>query len=238
MYTPLAQGLDATRQRWLARRNYEDSKLLCLFSHGNSDDLSTSAPYSQWLVDTFHMNVVCYDYKGYGNSESGLTSEASMNEAVEAVFDLAVVRMGVPVQLVVLLGKSIGTGPTVYLASQGHNVAGVVLVSPLASGVRVLSRCEHVPRPMLQGADALFMPSIQRIAAVRVPVCIIHGLDDTVIDVENARALRASCCGSAAYPALYLPGGHNNLEVEHGPEFVGHVSAFLRHAQYVWTPHD
>jgi len=212
--------------------------LLCLFSHGNADDLCTSAPYSQWLADSFDMNVVCYNYKGYGNSEAGLTSEDSMNEAVEAVFDLAVVRMGVPAQQVVLLGKSIGTGPTVFLASHGHNVAGVVLVSPLASGVRVLSRCAHVPGPLLRGADLLFMPSVERITHVRVPVCIIHGLEDTVIDVENARALRASCCSRAAYPALYLPGGHNNLEIEHGPEFVRHVLAFLLHARDVWIDQD
>ena len=50
------------KQRWLARLQYTDNRMLCIFSHGNSDDLGTSAPYSQWLADAFEMNVVAYDY--------------------------------------------------------------------------------------------------------------------------------------------------------------------------------
>ena len=49
--------VDETRQRWLALMDYKDSRLLCVFSHGNADDLATSAPYSQWMSDTFDMNV-------------------------------------------------------------------------------------------------------------------------------------------------------------------------------------
>jgi fermentation-respiration switch protein FrsA (DUF1100 family) len=211
--------------------------MLCIFSHGNADDLSTSSAYSQWLADSFDMNVVAYDYKGYGNSEAGPTTERSMNESIESVFELAVNRMLVPMSQVVLVGKSIGTGPTVYLASRGHNLAGVVLVSPLASGVRVLSRCAHVPKVIMQRADGMFMPSIERMATVSTPVCIIHGLHDTVIDVENARALQAQCVGRAAYPGLYLDAGHNDLEKLHGLEFVEHVSDFLTHSRSVWTEH-
>jgi len=235
LYTPQSKLLDDTKQRWIARRQYEDTKLLCIFSHGNADDLSTSALYSQWLADSLDMNVVCYDYKGYGNSESGVTTEHSMNEALETVFDLAVTRMGVPVHKVVLFGKSIGTGPTVFVASRGHEVAGVVLVSPLASGVRVLSGWSHVPQLLLHSADAVFMPSIERITHVHVPVCIIHGLNDAVIDVANARALSAACSCRAAYPGLYLPGGHNDLETKHGAEIIAHVGEFLRYGQKVWT---
>jgi len=50
--------VDSTRQRWLARMDYIDTRLLCLFSHGNSDDLESSAAYSQWMSNTFNMNVV------------------------------------------------------------------------------------------------------------------------------------------------------------------------------------
>ena len=54
--------VNEAQQRWRARQKYEDERMLCLFSHGNSDDLGTSAPYSQWLADAFNMNVVAYDY--------------------------------------------------------------------------------------------------------------------------------------------------------------------------------
>jgi len=49
--------VDDTRQRWLARMDYNDSRLLCIYSHGNSDDLGTGAMYMQWMANTFDMNV-------------------------------------------------------------------------------------------------------------------------------------------------------------------------------------
>jgi len=235
IFTPLSVPLDHTKQRWIARREYEDAKMLCIFSHGNAEDLCTSGPYSQWLADEFNMNVVSYDYKGYGNSEAGLTSEDNMNEAIESVFDLAVTRMRVPKKGIVLLGKSIGTGPTVFLASRGHNIAGIVLVSPIASGARVMAGSSHIPGKLLQSVDGIFMPSIQRIVNVEVPVCIIHGEQDTIVDIQNAKALHECCGPRAAYPALYVQAGHNDIEKLHRSEFVEHVSHFIQHTRNVWS---
>ena len=49
--------VDDTKERWRTRKDYVDTRLLCIFSHGNADDIGTSALYSQWLSDTFDMNV-------------------------------------------------------------------------------------------------------------------------------------------------------------------------------------
>jgi len=227
LYTPLGEVLCPTKQRWIARRDYEDSRMLFLFSHGNADDLQTCSEYTQWLADTFDVNVLCYDYKGYGNSEAGTTTEKSMHQAIEAVYALAVTRMDVPTGRIILFGKSVGTGPTVGLASRGFDSGGVVLVSPLASGARTLCDTSKVPRVVMSAMDRLFMPSVQLISKVDVPVCIIHGTEDTLIHVDNARDLHAMCGWQSQYPALYVRAGHNDIESKRKNEFVEHIRTFL-----------
>ena len=161
-----------------------------------------------------------------------MTTEHGMCAALEAVYELAVNRMGVRPQNVLLWGKSLGSGPSVYMASEHRPMAGVVLVSPLASGARCVCGA-GVPRALLGVADQLFMPSVERMARVRVPVCVVHGTRDDVVDVENAKALVARCGAGAAYTPLYVPAGHNDVETLHGARFVAHVTAFLEFASRV-----
>jgi len=71
----------------------------------------------------------------YGAS-TGAPTEQNIYADVEAAWRCLTERYGVAVEQIVLYGQSIGTVPTVDLASR-VKVAGVVLHSPLTSGVRV-----------------------------------------------------------------------------------------------------
>lgn len=232
LYTPADSG-PSTRQRWLARKDYEDERTLCLLSHGNADDLGTSAAYNQWFADSFDTNVVVFDYPGYGRSSGVTTTEQNMFAAELCVYDLAVNRMGVPPQKLVVVGKSIGSGPAVHLASSGLPMAGLLLLSPLASGVRCLSVAEHLPSSVLERLDSVFMPSVQRIRAVRVPTCIVHGTVDRLVPIRNAQALLQACGALAQYRHLFVKAAHNDVEKLYPERFKQHVQAFLAHTQTV-----
>ena len=122
-------------------------------------------------------------------------------------------------------------GPTVFLASERFGCDDVVLVSPLASGARTLCDTSKVPRVVMQAVDHLFMPLVQRVLAVVVPVCIVHGTEDMLIHVDNARDLHAKCGWQAQYPALYVRAGHNDIESRRREEFVTHILQFLKFTQ-------
>lgn len=239
LFTPTnTGGLCETKQRWIARQNYEDTRLLCIFSHGNSDDIQTSTVYIQWLCDRFNMNVLAYDYMGYGQSTAGITTEHNMCEYIDTVYDLAV-RMQVSAQKLLIMGKSIGSGPAVYLASTRRSTCALILVSPLASGVRVVCDTTNMPRAVVEAMDAWFMPSVERISNVRAPTLVVHGLLDEVISVDNATALVARCRGNAAYSPLYVSAGHNDIESLFAEQFVMHITRFLSYVSGVTaTPHD
>jgi len=80
----------------------------------------------------FTVNVVVYDYIGYGIS-SGITTEEKIYDDIENVLAFTVNYLKIPLHKIFLWGYSLGSGPTVDLASKYQNLAGVVLLAPLAS---------------------------------------------------------------------------------------------------------
>jgi pimeloyl-ACP methyl ester carboxylesterase len=92
------------------------------------------------LARVLRVNIMAYDYTGYGKS-NGTSCEENCYADIEAAFQyLLEVRKLQPEQIV-LYGRSLGSGPSCYLASktaqQGRSVGGVILQSPLLSAYRV-----------------------------------------------------------------------------------------------------
>ena len=145
-----------------------------IYSHGNATDLG--AMFSVLLGISVHMkmNVVGYDYSGYGPRLQGnkahiQTTEQLTYNDIDAVYkwliDSKLVK--IPAEEVIVYGQSVGSGPSCYLAST-QPVAGLVLHSAIMSGLRVLT-----PSRLLCCFD--IFPNIDRIKQVHCPVLVIHG---------------------------------------------------------------
>eukprot|EP00611_Tribonema_gayanum_P001243 TRINITY_DN1091_c0_g1_i4.p1 TRINITY_DN1091_c0_g1~~TRINITY_DN1091_c0_g1_i4.p1 ORF type:complete len:276 (-),score=9.41 TRINITY_DN1091_c0_g1_i4:1091-1858(-) len=125
-----------------------------LHSHGNATDLGAMHDRYVGLVQNLGVSVVAYDYTGYGASSGGHPTEKDTYSDIEAVYQwvttncrarevLAAAGMdtgvsNIPGSNVLLYGQSVGSGPTCYLASR-ERCAGVILHSPILSGMRVLT---------------------------------------------------------------------------------------------------
>lgn len=57
---------------------------------------------------------------------------------IDAVYKCLKEQYGVKDEQLILYGQSVGSGPTIDLASRIPNLRGVVLHSPILSGIRVL----------------------------------------------------------------------------------------------------
>ena len=68
----------------------------------------------------------------------------------------------------------------VDLASRNPQIAGVVLLSPIASALRTVIPCAVAD--WLTKYD--MFPNVEKIAKVRAPTFVIHGLKDEVGDVH------------------------------------------------------
>ena len=204
-----------------------------IFSHGNAEDLGPNQMYAQMLANMMDADVLVYDYVNYGLSSRAVTTERNMQQAVEAVFNVAIYDLCIPANRIVLYGKSIGTAPTLYLAAQScaNDILGVIVVAPLASGIRALMHTTYIPNTLLKQLDRAFCPSIEYIEKIRRPVFIIHGLEDTVIEVENGRFLHNKLNSLSHYPGLWVHAGHNDIEEKCRATLMAKIPAFLEYAR-------
>ncbi|KER19293.1 hypothetical protein T265_11884 [Opisthorchis viverrini] len=175
-----------------------------LFSHGNAVDIGQMAGFLQSLAHRFGVNVICYDYSGYGVS-TGQRLEENLYADAEAVLRELRERFKVPLEQIVLYGQSIGTAPTVELATK-YKVAGVVLHSPFMSGLRVV--CPGTTRRFC------FDPftNIDKVSRILSPTLIIHGTDDEIIGIHHGREL-FSRLPYPLEPAWVEGAGHNDIEL-------------------------
>ncbi|KAH9675690.1 Hydrolase 4 domain-containing protein [Citrus sinensis] len=170
-----------------------------LYSHGNAADLGQM-----------------YDYSGYGQS-TGKPTECNTYADIDAAYKCLKEQYGVKDEQLILYGQSVGSGPTVDLASRLPNLRGVVLHSPILSGMRVLY-------PVKRTYWFDIYKNIDKIGMVNCPVMVVHGTTDEVVDCSHGKQLYELC--KVKYEPLWINGGgHCNLELY--PEFIRHLKKFV-----------
>lgn len=112
-----------------------NAKYTLLFSHGNAVDLGQMSSFYLGLGARINCNIFSYDYSGYGRS-GGKPSEKNLYADIEAAWLALRTKYNIPPENIILYGQSIGTVPTVDLATR-YQVGAVILHSPLMSGMRV-----------------------------------------------------------------------------------------------------
>eukprot|EP00053_Salpingoeca_punica_P004463 m.49244 g.49244 ORF g.49244 m.49244 type:complete len:297 (-) comp12804_c0_seq1:360-1250(-) len=181
-----------------------DPLFTILYCHGNAVDLGQIAIFLASLGQQLQCDIFALDYSGYGIS-TGAPREANLYADIDAAFGTLRTELGVPADRIVLYGQSIGTVPTVDLASR-QKVAGVILHSPLASGLRLMF--PSVSRTWC--CDPF--PSIDKAPRIDCPTLVIHGDDDDIIPVSHGHALATACAGPVE--TLFIPAaGHNDIEM-------------------------
>ncbi|KAG6779161.1 hypothetical protein NC652_011058 [Populus alba x Populus x berolinensis] len=187
-----------------------------LYSHGNAADLGQMFELFVELSNRLRINLMGYDYSGYGQS-SGKPTECNTYADIDAAYKCLKEQYGVKDDQLILYGQSVGSGPTVDLSSRLPNLRGVVLHSPILSGMRVLY-------PVKRTYWFDIYKNIDKIGMVTCPVLVIHGTSDEVVDCCHGKQLWELC--KEKYEPLWISGGgHCNLELY--PEFIKHLKKFV-----------
>lgn len=187
-----------------------------LYSHGNAADIGQMFALFVELSARLRVNLMGYDYSGYGQS-TGKPTECNTYADIEAVYECLKEKYGASEEDVILYGQSVGSGPTVDLASRLPNLRGVVLHSPILSGLRVL-----YPVKYTYWFD--IYKNIDKIGLIKCPVFVIHGTSDEVVDCSHGKQLHE--LSKEKYEPLWLKGGgHCNLELF--PEYLKHMKKFV-----------
>ncbi|CAG0882742.1 unnamed protein product [Cyprideis torosa] len=181
------------------------AKYTILFSHANAVDLGLISSFYIGLGNRINCNIFSYDYSGYGCS-SGKPSEKNMYADMDAAWQVLRSKYSISPERIILYGQSIGTVPTIDLASKQPDVAGVILHSPLMSGMRVAypqydkSHCFDVFR------------TIEKVPRIKAKTLVIHGTEDDVVNISHGFAIHDEC-KSGVQPLWVEGAGHNDVEL-------------------------
>ena len=126
-------------------------------------------------------------------------------------------NIGVDPDRIILFGRSIGSGPTCYIAEK-YPVAGVILNCGLMSAMRVVFNLRWT-LPFDK------FPNIDRIANINCPIYIIHGRRDEIVPFYHAEDMYKA--SRHKYPPYYVDGaGHNNIE-KFAYDYLPRIKAFI-----------
>ncbi|XP_020264408.1 protein ABHD17B-like isoform X2 [Asparagus officinalis] len=200
----------------LATKEVEGAGLTVLYSHGNAADLGQMYELFVELSVHLRVNLMAYDYSGYGQS-SGKPSEQNTYADIEAAYRCLVDTYGICPEDIILYGQSVGSGPTLDLAVRLSHLRAVVLHSPILSGLRVMY-------PVKNTYWFDIYKNIDKIPLVNCPVLVIHGTADDVVDCSHGKQLWELC--KEKYEPLWINGGnHCNLELF--PDYIRHLKKFV-----------
>ena len=159
-------------------RPADPNSFVLLFSHGNEEDIGQNEEFFE-LANQNGFGILAYDYRGYGLSD-GRAGEKNTYQDISAAYRYLTETLSIPPQRIIILGQSVGSGPSVWLATQ-KPAAGLILESPFVSAFRVVTKYKILP----------FDPynNLARIKKVQCPVLIIHGKQDKIVFFWHGLAL-------------------------------------------------
>jgi len=184
------------------------------YFHGNAEDLGEVWPLLQQWHDA-GFAVLAFDYRGYGRS-AGRPTEKNVYADTPAVLAFAQAKLGLAHGQMIAVGRSVGSGPAVELATTSP-VAGLVLISPLASAFRVMTRVKILPFDQFD--------NLAKAGRVRCPALVFHGTADEVIAFAHGRNLYAALPEPKRH--LWIAGaGHNDIFRRAGGQILREIGAF------------
>jgi pimeloyl-ACP methyl ester carboxylesterase len=192
------------------------AKYTILFSHGNAEDIRDV--FGDMVSMKNHgFSVLAYDYHGYGTSQ-GKPSEDNCYRDIDAAYDYLTGTLKVPASRILLLGRSVGSGPAVDLATR-KPVGGLILESALTSAFRVFWIGYMIPGDRFRNID--------KIAKVTCPVLVVHGRDDQVVPFAHGQQLFAAA--NEPKQCLWVDGGnHNDLPEIGGKKYDQAMKDFAK----------
>ena len=199
-----------------------NADLTILFSHSNAEDLGMIYDWFRDFARQLRVNVMAYDYTGYGLND-GTPSEEHCFADIEAAWSYLTDVADIPPEQIVLYGRSLGSGPSTHLArrlslqaaaqrgaglGRAHRppLRGLILQSPLMSAYRVAFHF----RWSMPGDHFC---NIDKIGDVRCPVFVLHGSEDEVVPFWHGQQLYLAAREAWRYKPFWVEGaGHNNIE--------------------------
>ena len=191
-----------------------------LYMHGNGGNIGHRFD----PIGVFHqlgLNVLIFDYRGYGASTGTPNEEGTYADAL-AAWTYLTQEKHVPPGEIVLFGESLGGAVAAWLAAL-HPPAALIIYASFTSVVDMARQLyPYFPAQLLVRYR---YDTLGALARINCPILIMHSPDDEIIPFSHGRALFEAARGPKRL--LVLAGGHNDALLVSRDAYARGVGEFL-----------
>ncbi len=203
-YRVTQAGVDL--QGWFVRGTVSSERPLLVYYGGNAEEVSVNL----WDLDRFEAGGFLFmNYRGYGDSGGKPSQTALCRDAVH-ILDHMVDRQNIPLEHIVLMGRSLGSGVAVHVAAN-RKVRGVILITPFDSLTNVARH--HYPIFPVRLLLKHPFDSLALAPAIQTPALMLIAEQDEVIPPRFALNL-ARAWGGPAQTVVIEGAGHNDIHLD------------------------
>ncbi|WP_409317965.1 alpha/beta hydrolase [Pseudomonas sp. KCJK9016] len=224
IYFPQSGAVDSAQSRMtltmpdanirVSVREHSGARALIYFG-GNAEDVSRNLPaFAEAFPD---YAIYLLHYRGFGGSGGSPSEEAIARDAL-ALFDQVFARH----PQVALIGRSLGSGVAVRLASQ-RPVTRLILVTPFNSLVELA--VEHYPWVPVKWLLKEHFESGRYAAHIRVPTLLLAASDDEVVPRASTERLLHSFPDGVATLEVVKDSAHNSISER--PQYLQSMKEML-----------
>ena len=205
-------------------QEYEQSLNFIIFFHGNSEDIFISELLGQYFSEKFEMNVIIVEYPGYSIYKAKKNAETMCNDSL-IVYDFIKRKFNLQDKDIYVIGRSIGTGPSVYLATH-RTPKALILISPFKS-------IKSIKNKFISYFLLDIFKSIELIDKVSCPVLFIHGKNDHLIKPSHSEELKKKSKNLNNKLIINPNMTHNDMDIEN--DVFDKILVFLNEQDYSTT---
>lgn len=202
--------------------------------HGNAGNISSHVSFVDFLP-RYGVNVLIFDYRGYGKSDAGKLRRDLLYQDTQAALDYLLTRSDVDSQRIGIYAQSLGCSFGLSVMADRPEVGSAVVMSPFQSWqlitATVLAGGQREPGPLARFLSRCLMrrglDPADAIASIRDrPILLIHGRDDEVVPFWHSKRL-TEIGGSNVIFRPVDGGDHNSLRWI-DPRLDVEMAAFFR----------
>lgn len=192
-----------------------------LFCHGNAGNISNRLD----SMDIFHglgLNVLIFDYRGYGKSR-GFSTEKGIYLDAMAAYNWLISEKKSDEDKIVIFGRSLGGSIAIDLASKINK--GLLISESAFTSIIDIGK-ELYPFLPIKYCVSTKYDSIQKIKNVKIPKLIIHSEDDEIIPFHHGERLFKAAPSSKQF--YKMRGEHNDGFIIMGKEYEEAIKNFIK----------
>ena len=249
--TPSAMGISydslniptANNERltaWLCHPARKQSDQLIILAESDAGNMCGEFGVAQALVKNLGVDVLLFDYRGFGTSDSiaidtDLIALPAFADDLHSVVSYVRKKLQPDSSKIVLYGTSMGASLAITVVSEFHGVAAVIAESPYVSQLELktyydsLYRVEASPRHIGIIRSTLLEP-LQAIQLLTCPVLMLHGTLEKQISSRRICELFLNC--PSRNKTLWIVGNADHMEIPYKQTgaFINVVYSFLKSA--------